>query len=259
MEDKYGIEVKNITKIYKGPVTVQALDNTNLKVKPKEIVVIIGPSGCGKTSLLKIVGDIIAPTSGQVKIFGRSNSEARIEGRISYFSQEDSLLPWKNAIDNVMLPAIISRKSKNVEISKLFNKAKELLEMTKLKGFEGAYPNQLSGGMKQRLSLARGLMFDPDVFLMDEPFASLDELTRFDTNLELLNLWEGKRRPILFVTHHIPEAVLLADRVFVMTHRPGKLKEEFNINLPRPRKIEMMYKEKFLKNAVKIKDTLIGE
>jgi NitT/TauT family transport system ATP-binding protein len=194
-------------------------------------VTLVGRSGCGKSTLLRIVAGLIAPSSGTVAIAGRRVSGARRD--VSLVFQRPALLPWRNVIDNVLLPVEILRLPKR----DYRPVAADLLALVGLEGFERRYPYELSGGMQQRVALCRALIQDPQVLLMDEPFAALDALTREEMSLELQRIWSEHKKTIVFVTHSIQEAVLLADRVVAMSPRPGRIVRTVEVRLPRPRSL----------------------
>ena len=222
------VEVKNVGQTYlskAGPVP--ALRDITFSVSKGEFISIIGPSGCGKSTLIKIIGDIISPSEGSVFVHGLTARDARMKGMFSFVFQNPVLLPWRRVRENVSLPLeILGRKGRD---------PRALLEMVGLAGFEERYPWELSGGMRQRAALARGLVFDPEILLMDEPFASVDEMTRSTLNFELLRLWQEIGVTILFITHSISEAVALSDRVLVLSSRPARIKDLVTIPFPRPR------------------------
>ncbi len=210
-----------------------ALDHTNLDVGEREFVSLLGPSGCGKTTLLKVIGGLIEPTQGEVSVLGGTVDQARRQHAFGFVFQDANLLPWRKALSNARLLAeVIGKEAVDEE------RIRDLLRQVGLDGFEGSYPLQLSGGMRQRVGIVRALAFNPAVLLMDEPFAAVDALTRDVLAEVLLGVW-AQARPLLFVTHSIEEAVFLSDRVIVMTARPGRVLEEVPINLPRPRTREM--------------------
>ncbi len=214
--------------------SIDALADVNVSIAPGEFVAILGPSGCGKSTLLKLAAGLLAPTSGEVSLAGEP-----VRGpspRTGVVFQKPSLLPWKTVLANVLLPATTRRLP--AEASR--RRADRMLELVGLSGFAQNYPGELSGGMQQRVGIARMLLPDPDVLLMDEPFAALDALTREALTLELQRIWSEQRKSVLFITHSIPEAVFLADRVLVMSARPGRIVEEFRPELPRPRTLETM-------------------
>lgn len=210
--------------------TVLALDGISLHVNTREFVSLLGPSGCGKSTLLRLVSDVLSPTRGQIEVGGRSAERARKERRFGFVFQDATLLAWRTAIQNVRLPLEISGDTREAR-----ERAAQLMDLVGLHGFEDAFPSQLSGGMRQRVSIARALITSPQILLMDEPFGALDEITRERLNVELLRIWEATGTTILFVTHSSPEAVFLSDRVIVLTPRPGRVKLELPIGLPRPR------------------------
>lgn len=207
---------------------VYALKDLNLLVDKDSFVSIIGPSGCGKSTLLYCVGNLLEPTRGSISIDGKSPREARKNRMFGFVPQDPTLMDWKTVFENIALPfKIMGIKDQN--------RIYDLVELVGLKGFEKNYPKDLSGGMKQRVSLARALSYNPPILLMDEPFAALDALLREKMNEELLKIWRETNTTIILVTHDIPEAILLSDKVMVLSHRPGTLKEIVEIDLPRPR------------------------
>jgi NitT/TauT family transport system ATP-binding protein len=213
--------------------TVHALQTVTTALDDGEFVSVVGPSGCGKTTLMKILGGIIGPTSGELRYNGHIIHGPQ-EGMGVVF-QSPVLLPWLNVLGNVMLPV----KVLGLERGRFEEQARSLLELVGLGGFEGKYPPELSGGMQQRVAIVRGLVHDPGVLLMDEPFGALDALTRERMNLELQRIWLASRKTVFFVTHSIPEAVLLSDRILVMSPRPGKIVREFRIPFARPRDFDL--------------------
>ncbi len=219
---------------------VPALVDIDLEVPDGQFVSIVGPSGCGKSTLLSLVAGLRQPTSGTVLCDGEPVT-APIPRKIGMVFQEANLLPWLSAIDNVAFPL----KLRGVPRRARREAAARMLELTGLRGFEDRLPHQLSGGMKQRVSIARGLVQDPAVLLMDEPFASLDEQTRMVLGDELLRIWAETRKTVLFVTHSLSEAVYLADRVIVLSARPGRIVDDVEVNLPRPRTFAMTSSERF--------------
>jgi len=219
--------------------TIHALANIGLEVAPGEFITIVGPSGCGKSTLLKILAGLVQHTSGTVEIAGR-----QVTGPIRDLGvvfQSPVLLPWRTVLDNVLVPCEIQ----GLDREESRKRALELLDMVGLSGFEGKYPKELSGGMQQRVGICRALVHRPAFLLMDEPFGALDAMTRETMNLELLRIWKEQATTVLLVTHSIPEAVFLADRVVVMTPRPGRITEILDVDLPRPRTLEMFNTEKF--------------
>lgn len=214
-----------------GPVT--ALAEIDLHVQPNEFVTLIGRSGCGKSTLLRLIAGLLPPTSGTVTVAGEPVTGPRRD--VSFMFQRPALLPWRSVLSNVMLPVEIDGGSGDRAAYR--DKAHELLDLVGLKGFERRLPHELSGGMQQRVSLCRSLIRDPQVMLMDEPFSALDALTRTELSEELQRIKMELSTTIVFVTHSIEEAVVLADRVVVLTPRPGRLREVVDIDIPRPRSL----------------------
>jgi NitT/TauT family transport system ATP-binding protein len=208
---------------------VAALDGLTLDVAGGDFIALIGPSGCGKSTLLRLVADVLQPTGGTIEIRGGPPKRARLARELGFVFQHPGLLLWRSALENVALPLEVGGWGKRHAPP---HRPEALLELVGLKGFEGAYPRQLSGGMQQRVSIARALVTGPPILLMDEPFGALDEITRDHLNGELLRIWQATGTTVLFVTHSIPEAVYLARRVVVFSSRPGRVREEFVIDLP---------------------------
>ena len=232
--------VEGIEKTYLGrDGALRALRDISFEVAAGEFVTLLGPSGCGKTTLLRILGGLLEPAAGKIYIDGHLLSKPRRE--VGFVFQAPSLLPWRTVLRNVTLPLEIQKQ--NGLSAK--EKALELLELVGLLGFENAYPHELSVGMQQRVSIARALIHDPSILLLDEPFGSLDAITREQMNLELLRIWEASKKTVVMVTHNIQEAIFLADRVLIMSPRPGHIEAIVSIDLPRPRRPEMVYREGF--------------
>lgn len=221
------LSIKNLQKVYHNLLKKDtvALEDINFEVRPSEFISIIGPSGCGKSTLLKIIGNLEKPTGGRILYRDGQNQE------MGFVFQDSVLLPWKNVRQNAEFPLVIKKKATPENEEKL----DQLLELAGLSEFKDALPRELSGGMKQRVSIVRALSYDAPLLLMDEPFGALDALTRDHMNVELLRIWSQTGKTILFVTHSISEAVFLSDRVVVMSARPGKIKEIVPVDLPRPR------------------------
>ena len=245
------IAVKGVHKVYasRGEALL-ALRDINLDVYAGEFVSCVGPSGCGKSTLLNILAGLIDHTSGTVWFKGQEHHEPRRE--IGLMFQTPVLFDWRTIIDNVLLPVEILGLAK----AQYRARAIELLDLVGLKGFETAYPRQLSGGMQQRAALSRVLVYDPEVLLLDEPFGALDEFTREAMNLELLRIWHTTHKTVFFVTHNINEAVFLADRVVVMTPRPGQIAQSFRIDLPRPRTRDMMRLPGYAEKVFEVREVL---
>jgi|TARA_B110000977_G_scaffold41009_1_gene55192 NitT/TauT family transport system ATP-binding protein len=218
--------------------TFTALQDISLEIDSGDFYTILGPSGCGKSTLLRLVSDLVPPASGSVKIFGKSTEAARLAREFAFVFQDSTLLPWRNALKNVELPLEIGRK-RNIKLPTGDRTPHELLELVGLKGREDALPHELSGGMRQRVAIARALVCQPKLLLMDEPFGALDEMTRDHLNLQLLDIWKETGTTILFVTHSIPEAIFLGQKVLMLKANPGRVKDVINIDLPMPRKIAL--------------------
>jgi NitT/TauT family transport system ATP-binding protein len=227
------IRIEHISHLFDAPSSqpVRALSDVSLDVGENELVTLVGRSGCGKSTLLRILAGLLRPTQGDVFVSGERVTRPR--PNISLAFQRPALLPWRNVFENVMLPVEVLGLDKAASRAK----AQELLELVGLGGFEKRRPYELSGGMQQRAALCRSLIHDPEVLLMDEPFAALDALTREELSLELQRIWSEHRKTIVFVTHSIQEAVLLADRVVVMTPRPGRVAKIVRVGLQRPRSL----------------------
>ena len=211
-----------------------ALDKVALTIGRTEFVALVGPSGCGKSTLLRILAGLIKPSAGTVRIDGAALVEPRERTGIVF--QAATLLPWANVLDNILFPLRVTGKPVT---EAMHARARELIEVAGLEGFEQRAPRELSGGMQQRVAICRALLNDPDLLLMDEPFGALDALTREEMTLELLRIWAARPKTVVFVTHSIAEAVLLADRVVVMSARPGRIADVIDIELPRPRSFAM--------------------
>jgi NitT/TauT family transport system ATP-binding protein len=235
------IEVRNVGQIFKTTTQdVVALEDVSLDVKPGRFVVLVGPSGCGKSTLLMMMAGLRQQTSGTITISGAPIPEPD-PNRVGVVFQEASLFPWLTAEENVEFPLALRGITKGDRRTK----AQDALKLVGLDGFGKRHPHELSGGMKQRVSIARGLVQDPPVLLMDEPFAALDEQTRMTMGHELLRIWSQTAKTVVFVTHSLTEAVYLADEVLVMSARPGRIIDRIPITLPRPRTYEMMATDVF--------------
>jgi len=235
-----------------GPV--QALADANLAIRPGEFVSLLGPSGCGKSTLLRLVADILTPTEGRIEVAGEPPEVARRRRVFGFVFQDATLLPWRSALQNLLLPLEIGGDARRGRAEAL-----ALLELVGLRGFESAHPWQLSGGMRQRVAIARALITHPQVLLMDEPFGALDEITREHMNQELLRIWAATGTTILFVTHSSPEAVFLSDRVVVLSARPGRVKLELPVALPRPRDPGVKETVEFARHTAALRRALESE
>ena len=236
----FKIALNEVTKIYTtrtGPLL--ALDRFSAEIGEGEFVCVVGPSGCGKTTLLWAMTGLHPVTSGVILMAGQPVTGPRPE--IGIVFQEANLLPWRTVQKNIEFPFEIRRIPASAHRSEI----QSLLDLVGLSGFSSKYPRELSGGMQQRVSIVRALAQNPSVLLMDEPFGALDAFTRDEMNLLLLKTWSSNRKTIVFVTHSIPEAVFLGDRIFAMSPRPGRLAKEFRVSLPRPRTIDMMFAPEF--------------
>ncbi|MGC8780749.1 MAG: ABC transporter ATP-binding protein [Anaerolineae bacterium] len=225
------LEAINLRKTFLDPTrtALLALDGVSLAVGEGEFLAIVGPSGCGKSTLLRLLAGLERPISGQVRLRGQPLTAPRRE--IGFVFQRATLMPWRTVLDNIMLPLEINRTDRAQGLAE----ARKWVSLMGLDGFANAYPAQLSGGMQQRVALARALIHEPSLLLLDEPFGALDALTRERMNSELLRIWDRRRVTVVMVTHSITEALFLADRVLVMAPRPGRIRAEFPVALPRPR------------------------
>jgi NitT/TauT family transport system ATP-binding protein len=235
------VQITGLQKIYKtrDGNKIHALKDIDLEIRTAEFISIVGPSGCGKTTLLKILAGILQRTAGEVVMGGRSLRGPSRELGVVF--QAPVLLPWRTVLANVMVPVQVQRRNR----TEFEARAHALINMVGLAGFEHKYPSELSGGMQQRVGICRALVHDPSFLLMDEPFGALDAMTRETMNEELQRLWRESHKTILLVTHSIPEAVYLADRVVVMTPRPGRIVDVIDVDLPRPRTLAMQNTPEF--------------
>jgi NitT/TauT family transport system ATP-binding protein len=244
------VSIKGVTKSFRTGVT--ALRDIDLEIEPGEFVSLIGPSGCGKSTLLRIVGDLIQPSAGTILVNGKPAHQARLDHDYGIVFQDAVLYDWRTVARNVSLPLELlgwSRVRRKARVQ-------EMLELVELVGFESSRPWQLSGGMQQRVSIARALSFDPLLLLMDEPFGALDEMTRERMNLELLQIWEKAGSTVIFVTHSIPEAVFLSTRVVVMSARPGRISDVIAVDLPQPRGVATREDPRFFELVTAVREAL---
>jgi NitT/TauT family transport system ATP-binding protein len=243
------VKIEALTKQFGETTALQGID---LEIAEREFVSLIGPSGCGKSTLLRIVGDLIEPTSGTVAVNGKPARQARTDRDYGIVFQDPVLYDWRTVAKNVALPLEMARwprQRRNERVQKM-------LELVELQGFENHRPWQLSGGMQQRVSIARALAFDPPLLLMDEPFGALDEMTRERLNMELLSIWEASGSTIVFVTHSIAEAVFISTRVVVMSPRPGRISEVIPIDLPQPRTASTREEPRFFELVTRVREAL---
>jgi NitT/TauT family transport system ATP-binding protein len=247
---RLAVDVRNVSLTFEtADGKVDALSNVSLQIADGEFVSFIGPSGCGKTTMLRVIADLQQPTSGTLLVNGMSAEQARLERRYGYVFQAPALFPWRTIEKNLKLPLEIMGFSD----SEQKQRAARYLALVNLTGFERKYPWQLSGGMQQRVSIARALSFDPALLLMDEPFGALDEIVRDHLNEQLLQLWDKTGKTVLFVTHSIPEAVFLSSKIVVMSPRPGRIIDIIDCNFPRDRTLEVRETPEFLKIAQRVR------
>jgi NitT/TauT family transport system ATP-binding protein len=238
------LTIKNLSIDFEN--NLHALENISFEIHAREFVCFLGPSGSGKTTLLRVLAGLLKPTSGHVNFIRNQHP------KIGMVFQQASLMPWRTVLDNIKLPLELEGMDETLAQKK----SNEMIELVGLRGFENSLPRDLSGGMAQRVGLARALIHDPDLLLLDEPFASLDALTRERMWGELSNIWQATQKTIIMVTHSINESLFLADRVFVLTQRPGKIKLDVEVDLPRPRKDDIRYTSHFGKLAKKLREAI---
>ncbi|MGE5224997.1 MAG: ABC transporter ATP-binding protein [Omnitrophica WOR_2 bacterium] len=252
-DPKPAIRVKNLSMVFpNGNGGLNALEKLSFSVFPQQFVCVLGPSGSGKSTLLRILAGLLLPTDGEVIFEGQPLQGAR--PGVGFVFQKANLMPWRTVLENIILPLEL----KNTPRSQALPMAQELVELVGLQGFEESLPRDLSGGMAQRVAIARALVHDPDLLLLDEPFGSLDALTRERMGDELLRIWQVRCKTVVMVTHSIPEAIYLADRVLVLSQRPGHLRLDLTVDFPRPRQQDILYTPAFgelarrLRNAIGI-------
>jgi len=245
------VKIEGLTKQF-GRGGTTALQGIDLAIEEREFVSLIGPSGCGKSTLLRIVGDLVQPTSGSVVVNGKPARRARVDRDYGIVFQDPVLYDWRTVAKNIALPLEIARWNRRRRAERV----KAMLELVELHGFGDHHPWQLSGGMQQRVSIARALSFDPALLLMDEPFGALDEMTRERLNMELLRIWEASGSTIVFVTHSIAEAVFLSTRVVVMSARPGRISDLVPIDLPQPRTGATREDPRFFELVTRVREAL---
>jgi len=229
------LEYRDLSKVFfKGSTQVHALSHVDVEVAEGELLAVVGPSGCGKSTLLNIGAGLMEPGTGSVRY--RGEPIVGVNTQVSYVTQKDNLLPWRTVAENVALPLELGGRDRLPKQERAERIAR-YIDLVGLSGFEGHYPSELSGGMRKRAQLARSLVYEPDVLLMDEPFGALDAQLRLVLQAELLRMWEGTGKTLVFVTHDLTEAISIADRVIVMSARPGRVRAVERIDLPRPRDV----------------------
>ena len=247
------IDIRNLSLTFQtGDGPVYALADANLTIAKGEFVSFIGPSGCGKTTLLRVIADLEQPTSGSITVNGLAPRDARLKRQYGYVFQAPALYPWRTVEANVVLPLEVFGLPK----AERRERARKHLDLVRLSGFANKYPWQLSGGMQQRVSIARALSFEPELLLMDEPFGALDEIVRDQLNEQLVKLWSQTRKTIVFVTHSIPEAVFLSSRIVVMSPRPGRIIDVIDCDFGAERTLDIRESPEFLKVAHRVREGL---
>jgi NitT/TauT family transport system ATP-binding protein len=244
------VQISNVSKQFKGGTT--ALQDIDLEIEQGEFISLIGPSGCGKSTLLRVIGDLVEPSAGTVTVNGKPARQARKDHDYGIVFQDAVLYDWRTVAKNVVLPLELAGWDRD----KRRRRVEEMLDLVELRGFGDHHPWQLSGGMQQRVSIARALSFDPALLLMDEPFGALDEMTRERLNAELLRIWQASGSTVVFVTHSIAEAVFLSTRVIVMSARPGRVSKVIPIDLPQPRGPETREDPRFFELATELREAL---
>jgi NitT/TauT family transport system ATP-binding protein len=250
-----GIDLRGVSMVFGSQDgAVHALQDVDLRIRPRELVSLIGPSGCGKSTLLRLIGDLLQPTAGTIAVNGKTPRRARLEREYGIVFQQPVLYDWRTVRENVQLPLEVMKVSKPERRERV----ERLLGLVGLTEFGDRYPWELSGGMQQRVSIARALSFRPSVLLMDEPFGALDEMTRERLNRELLQIWAETGTTLVFVTHSIAEAVFLSDRIAVFTPRPGRIAEIIDVDLPRPRRLSVRGDTRFTDCVARIREMFEG-
>jgi len=253
MTDAAAVSLRSVGRTFASGEVV-ALQEIDLEIAPREFVSFIGPSGCGKSTLLRIIGDLIKPSAGEVIVNGKTAHQARLDRDYGIVFQDAVLYDWRTVAKNISLPLELAGWDRGRRDARV----NEMLDLVELTGFEKRHPWELSGGMQQRVSIARALSFSPALLLMDEPFGALDEMTRERLNAELLRIWAETQSTIVFVTHSIAEAVFLSTRVVVMSPRPGRITEIIPIDLPQPRTNAVREDPRFFELVTRVREALHG-
>jgi NitT/TauT family transport system ATP-binding protein len=253
MTDAAAVSLRTVGRTFANGEVV-ALEEIGLEIEPREFVSLIGPSGCGKSTLLRIIGDLIKPSTGEVIVNGKTAHQARLDRDYGIVFQDAVLYDWRTVARNISLPLELAGWDRGRRDARV----NEMLDLVELTGFEKRHPWELSGGMQQRVSIARALSFSPALLLMDEPFGALDEMTRERLNTELLRIWQETQSTIVFVTHSIAEAVFLSTRVVVMSPRPGRITEIIPIDLPQPRTNATREGAHFFELVTRVREALHG-
>ncbi|MFV0464483.1 MAG: ABC transporter ATP-binding protein [Lachnospiraceae bacterium] len=255
-EEEIEIKIENVSMHFKDNQgnDVQALKNINLDIKKGEFISLVGPSGCGKTTLLRLIADLLEPTDGKVRVSGMTPKEIRMQQKFGIVFQSPVLFEWRTVKKNVELPLEIMFYDKKEKSER----ADKMLEMVGLTKFADHYPGQLSGGMQQRVGIARAFAIRPEILLMDEPFSALDEFTKEKLHEDLLRIWAKTNKTVIFVTHNIQEAVFLSDRVCVLSPHPGRLSAVVDIDLPRPRQLSVRDSQHFNELVSKVRNSFEG-
>ena len=256
MTNQVVVHLADVTKTFDVPGrgTMTALSGIDLSIGQGEFVSLIGPSGCGKSTLLRLIGDLTVPTGGRVEVNGKPARQARVDRDYGIVFQSPVLFDWRNVEENVRLPLELIGTDKAAREARVT----QMLELVELSDFRRHHPYQLSGGMQQRVSIARALAFEPALLLMDEPFGALDEMTRERMNSEVLKVWAQTGITVVFVTHSIPEAVFLSSRVAVMSARPGRITKVVDIDIPRPRTVETRENRRYFELVTEVREALRG-